>query len=470
MSDADRAGATHPMHESSTRCRIAAALLAASALAGCAWTRPAIEEPPLRAWVQAAADGGFVVRAVTTAANCPHLGTDKGSHAMALRAPPVQVAPRSGSAQPDSKASVFEELVCEAAVPRDATRLMVGGVELPLPRLEPRRIVLIGDTGCRMKQSEAAFQDCNDPVAWPFAAVARKAAAQRPDLVVHVGDLHYRESPCPPQRPGCKGSPWGYGADAWKADLFRPAAPLLAAAPWVFVRGNHESCSRAGVGWFRYVDARAFSERSSCERPEDDTVGEFTEPFSVSLGADTQLIVFDSSFVAGRPYDPAQPAFRRYAELLGQADALARRVPHSLFTNHHPVLAFSGSDSGLPKISGAGLRSVMAAAYPTRLYAEGVDLSINGHVHLFEALDFSTPHPGELLVGNGGSAMEGRVDPAAARRAQPAPGAVVRSFVSQPAYGFATLERTDTGWLMTEWSVAGEPVLSCSLRASQWSC
>ena len=62
-----------------------------------------------------------------------------------------------------------------------------------LPR-SIKRIVVIGDTGCRLKGDNV--QDCNDPAQWPFAAIARLAAARHPDLVIHVGDYHYRESPC----------------------------------------------------------------------------------------------------------------------------------------------------------------------------------------------------------------------------------------------------------------------------------
>ena len=69
-----------------------------------------------------------------------------------------------------------------------------------------------------------------------------------PDLVVHVGDYHYRENACPAGDAGCSTSPWGYGWDAWDADFFTPAKRLLAVAPWIVVRGNHESCDRAGQG------------------------------------------------------------------------------------------------------------------------------------------------------------------------------------------------------------------------------
>ncbi len=72
--------------------------------------------------------------------------------------------------------------------------------------------------------------------------------------MIHVGDYVYRETPCPEGNTTCAGSPWGYGWDVWNADFFEPAAPLLANAPWLVVRGNHENCARAGEGWLRFLD------------------------------------------------------------------------------------------------------------------------------------------------------------------------------------------------------------------------
>ena len=120
--------------------------------------------------------------------------------------------------------------------PRHAT---VDGVPVPALADQLRRIVVIGDTGCRLKGT--FVQACNDPVKWPFATVARLAAARHPDLVIHVGDYHYRETPCPAGDAGCAGSPYGDNWAVWQRDFFIPAAPLLAAAPWVLVRGNHEA-------------------------------------------------------------------------------------------------------------------------------------------------------------------------------------------------------------------------------------
>ena len=152
--------------------------------------------------------------------------------------------------------------------------------------------MVIGDTGCRIKASDNIFQACNDAAQWPFKQVAAAAAAIAPDLVIHVGDYHYRETACPAGDPACAGSPWGYGWDAWEADLFAPAQPLFAAAPWIVVRGNHESCFRAGQGWWRFLDPRPLAARQDCNSAADDSVGDYSAPYAVPLGtgrdADTQ--------------------------------------------------------------------------------------------------------------------------------------------------------------------------------------
>ena len=96
----------------------------------------------------------------------------------------------------------------------------------------------------------------------PFPRWPAAAAKFKPDLVIHVGDYLYRESACPPGNQGCAGSPWGDNWTTWKADFFDPAAPLLAAAPIVLVRGNHEDCKRAGPGWTRLQGPTAFDCRA----------------------------------------------------------------------------------------------------------------------------------------------------------------------------------------------------------------
>ena len=156
-------------------------------------------------------------------------------------------APRRGA--PDGN---FPIEVCEARAPVTTARLTVSGGAVPILPAQVKRIVVFGDTGCRLEGR--AIQDCSNPTAWPFGAIAARAAAKRPDLVIHLGDYYYRVSSCPAGRAGCAGSPHGDNWPSWKAEFFDPAAPLLAAAPWVMVRGNHELCRRGGHGWFRLLD------------------------------------------------------------------------------------------------------------------------------------------------------------------------------------------------------------------------
>jgi phosphodiesterase/alkaline phosphatase D-like protein len=78
---------------------------------------------------------------------------------------------------------------------------------------------VIGDTGCRLKLADNYFQSCSDSEKWAFRSMVEAAAKTKPDLVIHVGDYHYRENACPEGNKDCAGSPWGYGWDTWKADF-----------------------------------------------------------------------------------------------------------------------------------------------------------------------------------------------------------------------------------------------------------
>lgn len=139
--------------------------------------------------------------------------------------------------------------------------------------------VAMGDGGKPVARAATTYGTCPvitvDGADTRMTLRAATAAKLQPDLVMHIGDYHYRENACPSDIAGCKDSPWGYGWDTWEADLFKPAAPLLAAAPWIVVRGNHEECARAGQGWFRLLDTQAYSAKRTCDDPANDAVVAF---------------------------------------------------------------------------------------------------------------------------------------------------------------------------------------------------
>jgi len=184
-----------------------------------------------RAWVEMTG-AGAQARVETTDAHCPSAELDGRSIPMQLRAGPD---------------AAFPVTMCQLDIPANVRRASVGNQTLPLPHGPPQRILIFGDTGCRLKGP--AIQDCNDPKAWPFPTVVRRALERKPDLVIHVGDYYYRETPCPEGHVGCAGSPYGDAWATWKAEFFDPARPLLGAAPWVFVRGTMKparGAARAG--------------------------------------------------------------------------------------------------------------------------------------------------------------------------------------------------------------------------------
>ncbi len=421
--------------------------------------------------------GHVTVRAITRAAQCPSVVWDGGStQALKVRAEAATIAVRSDAAQADAKPSAFPVLTCEIAWKSGARAAAVAGRPVPAPRADIRTIVLVADTGCRMKGSEKAFQDCNNAAQWPWAEVAASAALRKPDLVVHLGDIHYRESPCPVGNSGCANAVWGYGWDAWRADFFQPAAPLLAAAPWLFVRGNHESCARAGQGWFRFVDAQAWSEKRSCNDPQNDAQADFSEPYRVALAASAQFVVFDSSKAAGKPYQPNDPAFAQYTQQLRTVQALAAADRDTFFLSHHPLLAaVSDKRTHQFKPGGtAGLQSVFESQYPDRLFPNGVSVAMHGHVHLFEAISFQSAHPVSLVLGNSGSMNEGVAPQSLSANDALYPGAVVEDYASRSDFGFASLERLDekqgTTWLLTEYTTAGLAVIQCRIAKGKSRC
>ncbi|MDC6178920.1 metallophosphoesterase family protein [Ralstonia solanacearum] len=487
-----------PVRRVRTVCTMAtfAALTAAAVIAGCggassdASLRTAMPADAATAnaniqaaWVEIGDGNQTVVRAVTRYAGstapadstvCPLLTVDGATTRMSLRVAAGTVPQRStASAASDSKASAFPVSACEATVPAGAQAASIGSRVLPLPKANPQRVVILADTGCRLKKSSNTFQACLDATQWPFATAAATAAAMNPDLVLHVGDYHYRENACPSDIAGCRGSPWGYGWDTWQADLFEPAAPLLAAAPWVVVRGNHEECTRAGQGWFRFLDPRAYSAARSCDDPANDTAANASDPYAVAIGADTQVIVFDSAKAGTTALATTDPWFQTYQKQFGTVGTLAARPGMmSIFTNHHPILAFVPVAGGTPLGGNAALLSVMNSLNATAYYPPGVQVALHGHVHDFQAINFSSNHPATIVAGNAGDTLDVAL-PDPFPSISPASGVTVGSISHNNAFGFMVMERQPapaTGWLFKAYTVAGKLLTTCTQDGTSLSC
>jgi hypothetical protein len=439
------------------------------------------------AWVEIGPNGP-IARALTANATSPTITTTVAgvptTQTMATRVPAGTILPRTtitdtvtlnsagtavssltcllSTAQcalaptPTTKASVFPVNTCELSpLPAGTTSAVVNaswgggpqGITLPLPKANPQTIVVIGDTGCRMQIGDV-WQACSQnvftpngwsttyeatPEGYPFAATAANAAALHPDLVIHVGDYMYRDNECPPDMAGCAGSPWGYGWDSWEADFFTPAAPLLAAAPWIVVRGNHEQCTRAGQGWYRFLDTAPWDTTGvkTCNLSANDNPASATSPelsgsydaaYGVSIGSGTQVLVFDSNNISKNALTSGNGSgstFGQFNAYTSEAATIAGLAvnPSSQFNiwaNHHPILGFSEGSVGATPTGGApALLSVLEAAYPTTIFPPGINMVLHGHTHLFEAIDFApiptgtaNGYPATFVSGNAGSQLD----------------------------------------------------------------
>jgi Calcineurin-like phosphoesterase len=364
---------------------------------------------------------------------CPTIAVNSGTPVqMTLRAAgSTSLALRSVNTPP-AKPALFPVSSCEFQLPAGATSAVVAGKSLPMPKANPTKIVVIGDTGCRLQNGNGT-QSCNDTnpngtdTPYPFAAVAALAAAQNPDLVLHVGDYAYRDNPCPAgQGYNCGGSPWGFGWDTWQADLFTPGAPLLAAAPWIMTRGNHEQCNRAGQGWYRFLDNNPYDTTGvhTCDNPANDataTGGNWNDPFLVNINSSTQVVVFDTANAKPQSQTPALATgpgslfFSTYAGELTTAGNLlaASPLPFNLWSNHHPIFAYATGNPPANPIP--AFVPVMNSVFPGTYFPAPINLALHGHTHDYQAVNFQTgtlPDGGTfqpaaaLVSGNAGDILD----------------------------------------------------------------
>jgi hypothetical protein len=393
--------------------------------------------PVRAAWVQMTG-AGAEARAAATGSECPEAEVDGRLRLMSVR---VAVTPSF-------------PMVCSLPLSAGARSVSVGGQSLAVPARAIRRIVVLGDTGCRIQGWEV--QACNDARAWPFATVARLAAAQNPDLVIHVGDYYYRTNACPPDKAAaCAGSPFGDRWDTWAAEFFDPARPLLQAAPWVLARGNHESCDRGGRGWYVLLDAG----------PAPAGCVNLSAPFVVHAG-DLNLFVIDSADAADLASSRAKTE-----DIASQLDHLGAALDQGTgwIVTHRPIW-------GLVPIARVGpigplevsINSSEQQAVKGRSL-NGVQMIVSGHIHHFSALTFGPARPAQLIVGTGGDVGEPADTPRFYGGKDYLDGMDADTF-SFSRYGYYVMDKTGEDWVGAFHDADDIVRANCRLHARALTC
>lgn len=380
------------------------------------------------AWIEYGPNGAIARAIVKDGGKCPHITVDGAKTRMRLRAEPGKH---------------YEVTACEMALPASVQSASVDGVALPVAKLgRATKIAILGDTGCRLKKGDPV-QDCKTD--WPFAQVAKSIAAWDPDVVLHVGDYYYREADCDSKG---KCTPVPYTWKRWNKDFFTPAAPLLANAPWVLVRGNHENCSRAAEGWFRFLDTQLYQYEGKKQCKSNLNV---MPPYAVTIGQH-DIILLDTSDLAED--DAGQASM--YADQLG---LFAKLHPGAWLATHDPFWAARKGAVETPTLWKTWTDADAAT--------DPISLVVTGHIHLLELLTFADGRPPQIVSGNGGTSLAGKAeDPTG----QQIGGRTVSTYVQDHHWGFITATRTAEGWTMDVRDVNGKAKTKCAVTATAIVC
>ena len=405
---------------------------------------------------------------------------------------------------------------CEAVVPAGHTVARIAGFPLKLPVANPKRILVIADTGCRLNAGApsteprdsvhavgGAEQNCHDPAAFPFQNLARQAARHKPDLILHLGDYFYRDSGCYKDGrefvPGCSDpslqnyEPWGDTIDSWNADLFQPGKALFLSAPWVMVRGNHETCGRGAHGWFAFLEPRPYVfTQMNCAKGTGATANnsvtgsavysaDFTPTYMIPAGL-TNLLVHDSSFASDASVDTKMAINFDY-DLTALLATLPSRS-HNLFVTHKPTY---GMMAGATTNAGNFTEQFLFAGSATSgsAFANGISAKItmflSGHIHQFQYLNFSDSirYAPQMIVGVSGDNLDARIDPAGSpyyaysnqmftvhNTASTTTTTQMANAFSQTLFGFAVLDATPTGYTAGIYTSTGTRAGWCTITLS----
>lgn len=380
----------------------------------------------------------------------------------------------------------FPVTVCEG-IYDSATAVKVPGSSLTLPAIKahPANVVVFGDTGYKQKQV--------DEGTWVFPQLAAQAAEGSPDLVLNMGDYNYSGTPGTISVNGetvqvydagdnttqgmCRipggyygqNSPGSSNPDtwaAWQSNFFDAAQGLLSTAPFVFLRGNHELCARAGTGWFYLLDSNSpligkWAQQLSCPPATNPMPQVFSAPYRVSLDG-VNMLVMDSTNAcdSGRLYE------NEYVNQFNMMNELLKRAPASeqnWLLSHRPLWGIAGPDA----VGSCGpdsdeyciiTQTLLDADDQTGLSAH-LDLVVSGHMHRFQVVNFkSNTHAQQIISGNGGVKLES-LHPKTTTSMQIDGHTATVMGVKQFGYMTLTLEGAD--WSGSLMGVNTETLLSC---------
>jgi len=396
------------------------------------------ESKILSHWLEIGPNNQWIARVITSDKNCPEIKTNKQMIPMQIRSAPNDQ---------------FPVTVCQAVLSSDVTYATIQRHRFYLPKATPEKIIIIGDTGCRLKNGVNP-QQCNNLRHWPFPVLTKHAAEFKPDLVIHVGDYYYREASCPKGNQGCAKSPHGDDWATWRADFFQPAKPLLEKAPWIFARGNHETCDRGGEGWTKLLDPFSFKHCFN-----------HSPIYSIDIGGNTRLYIMDSGNANDVGAPPEQVSwYENYLQVVSKS-----KSKYNWLITHKPFW-FVYSDDELTQTYQNYMPNTLQAAW-LNTKPSNIDLLISGHLHRFQSINFAKTRPPQIIVGDSGTRLEKKLSHNDLKNLDMAGESISQGF-SLSEFGYMTLERTqDDGiWHAQVRNPHGKILAHCVFKENQFVC
>ena len=333
----------------------------------------------------------------------------------------------------------FPITVCEAIYPKN-TQLYLTDKALLKPSYNSENIAVLGDSGCKSSKQDCTLNSDN----WFFNTLADIAASTQPNVVLHMGDYNYSGTPGSIKIQGlnnkvqvydagdnttqgmCKIAGPYYGQNSegsdfrdswkhWQQDFFAPAKNLLNSTPWVFARGNHELCSRAGEGWFYLLDSNSsllgkYVKQLSCPKANNPSPTVFSQPFALNLDT-ANILVLDSTNAC----DSGLLNVEQYQNQFQLAKRMLKTLPEgfNILQTHRPMFAFDE----LAKVGACGdssnnnlcpMSQTLQQANSLTGLTDELQLIVSGHMHRFQSVNFDNAKlPAQLVVGTSGVSLAG---------------------------------------------------------------
>jgi hypothetical protein len=99
-----------------------------------------------------------------------------------------------------------------------------------------------------------------------------------------------------------------------------------------------------------------------------------------------------------------------------------------------------------------------------------VQVAFSGHNHVYEVVNFSSPHPAQFVFGNGGDWLDEPLKLPLQTGVVPTPGSVIEQIIASSRFGYVVMDRDGAGWKLTDRDTSGAVLSTCIITGKRAQC